>query len=418
MITAHLIDHFFRHEYGKLVSLLSHRVGMRHIEAVEDAVQFALLTGIDTWVRKKRPDNPTAWLYRVAHNKLLSELRIQTRHNKILQVNTDEFTDLEEFDPKVSFSAEFEDEMLRMLFLCCDEAVPLESQLVFALKSLCGFSIKEISIRLFTSEANVYKRLSRARKTLKETVSTTTEISATQYTKRLAAVNKVLYLLFTEGYLSSSLASSIRRDLCEEAIRLTLMLVSNPIGRVPESFALLALMYFHLSRMSAREDDVGSLLLLEEQDRSLWDQCCIERGMSWLARSAEGALFSRYHAEAGVAAEHCLAPSFSQTRWYRVVECYTLLEQAAPSALHRLNRAVAIAEWKGPLAGLSVLKEVTPPTWLVSSYLWSAVLADLHLRCGNVELGECFSEKALSLAPTETIRTLLRRRFHRNRIKV
>lgn len=391
---------------------------MRHIEAVEDAVQFALLAGIENWGGETPSDNATAWFYRVAYNQLISELRTQSRRDNILQISAEEFVDLTEQSTQVAFSNELEDELLRMLFICCDEAIPIESQLVFSLKSLCGFSIKEISLRLFTSEANVYKRLSRARNTLKETALTVQEFANTEYTKRLPGVNKILYLLFTEGYLSSSLNTAIRKELCEEAIRLTHILVNNPIGNVPESQALLALMCFHFSRMTARADDAGSLLLLDEQDRSTWDRSCIKRGMFWLAKSANGEHFSRYHAEAGVAAEHCLAPSFEQTRWDKIAECYLLLEQEAPSALHRLNRAVAIAEWKGAEAGLCVLKEVTPPTWLVSSYLWNAVLADLHLRCGHIELGGDFSEKAFDSAPTEEIRTLLRRRLNRYRVKV
>src|SRR5262249_53391209 len=137
--------------------------------------------------------------------------------------------------------------------------------------------------------------------------------------------------------------------------------------------------------MAARQDGSGGLLLLEEQDRSLWDQHEIQIGLGWLAKSAQGDVFSRYHAEAGIAAEHCLAPSFEQTRWDRIAESYALLERLAPSLLHTLNRAVAVAEWRGPALGLAVLEGLEPPSWLAGSYLWAAVLADLHRRCGHVE---------------------------------
>src|SRR6185436_6212252 len=153
------------------------------------------------------------------------------------------------------------------------------------------------------------------------------------------------YSLFTEGYLSSHAEGAIRRELCDEARRLAAVLAAHPLGATPETFALLALMHLHCARMPARDDGSGGLLLLEEQDRSLWEQEAIQIGLCWLARAAEGDVFSRYHAEAGIAAEHCLAPSFSETRWDRIVECYVLLEQLAPSALHTLNRAVAVAEW-------------------------------------------------------------------------
>ena len=140
---------------------------------------------------------------------------------------------------------------------------------------------------------------------------------------------------------------AIRRELCDEAIRLTAILAEHPVGQVPETFALLALMHLHVARMTARQDAFGGLLLLEEQDRALWDQGRIQVGMDWLAKSAEGDGFSRYHAEAGIAAEHCLAPSFQETRWDRVVECYLLLERIASSPIHQLNRASCICMWHG-----------------------------------------------------------------------
>jgi predicted RNA polymerase sigma factor len=152
-------------------------------------------------------------------------------------------------------------------------------------------------------------------------------------------------------------------------------------------------------------------LLLEEQDRSLWDQEAIQIGLRWLGRSAEGDVFSRYHAEAGIAAEHCLAPSFSETRWDRIVECYALLERLAPSALHTLNRAVAVAEWRGPAHGLAVIEGLEPPSWLLGSYLWSAVLADLHRRCGHAELAAQYRDAALRSAPCQAVRTTLERRL-------
>src|SRR5262249_40941215 len=149
-----------------------------------------------------------------------------------------------------------------------------------------------------------------------------------------------------------------------------------------------------------------------EQDRSLWDQREIQVGLAWLAKSAQGDLFSRYHAEAGIAAEHCLASSFEDTRWDRIVECYSLLERLAPSALHTLNRAVAVAEWRGPSEGLALLQGLEPPSWLASSYMWMAVLADLHLRCRNDEAAQRYRDAALDSAPSSAVRDLLKRRLH------
>ncbi len=183
------------------------------------------------------------------------------------------------------------------------------------------------------------------------------------------------------------------------------------MSAVPETFALLALMHLHVARMPARQDGSGGLILLEEQDRALWDSREIQIGLEWLARSAEGETFSRYHAEAGIAAEHCLAPAFAETRWERIVECYALLEQLAPSGLHKLNRAVALAEWKGPRAGLTLLDGLAPPSWLEGSYLWAAVLADLHRRAGDVGLAERHRAIALAAAPSPAVRAALERRL-------
>ncbi|MFW6197389.1 MAG: RNA polymerase sigma factor [Myxococcota bacterium] len=304
-----------------------------------------------------------------------------------------------------------QDDLLRMLFVCCDEAIPVESQMVLALKTLCGFDVREIALRLFTTEANVYKRLGRARSRLRELSPRTDELAGAQCSSRLPAVHRVLYLLFTEGHLSSHAEMAIRRELCDEAIRLASVLAEHPAGRVPETFALLALMHLHAARMTSRQDGSGGLLLLEEQDRDLWDQNEIQVGLAWLAESARGDVFSRYHAEAGIAAEHCLAPSFPETRWDRVAECYALLERIAPSPLHRLNRAVAVAEWQGPAAGLAVVEGFEPPTWLAGSYLWAAVLADLHRRCGNDREAQRHRERAFQLAPTPAVKALLQRRL-------
>jgi RNA polymerase sigma-70 factor (ECF subfamily) len=257
----------------------------------------------------------------------------------------------------------------------------------------------------------VYKRLGRARNRLRELSLLPDDLTAGQLASRLPAVHSILYLLFTEGYLSSHVEAAIRRELCDEAKRLCLVLAEHPLGGTPVTFALLALMHLHAARITARQDGSGGLLLLEEQDRALWDQREIQIGLSWLARSAHGAVFSRYHAEAGIAAEHCLAASFAETRWGRIVECYALLEQLAPSAIHTLNRAVAVAEWRGPAAGIVVLEGLEPPSWLAGSYMWAAVLADLHRRCGHDELAQRYRHSAMESAPSAAVKDLLARRL-------
>jgi len=411
LTTPKLVEHFFRHEYGRLVAMLSRRVGVQYIEDVEDAVQSALMTAFETWTIAGLPDNPPAWLFRVAHNNLMGELRRRTGRRRILEQNVKEDIGTLENGSEIFLAGEVRDDLLRMLFVCCDEAIPVESQLVLALKTLCGFGIREIALRLFASEANVYKRLGRARSRLRKLSLRPGELTGEQYSSRLPAVHKIMYLVFTEGYLSSHAEVAIRRELCDEAIRLATILAEHPAGQAPETFALLALMHLHAARMTARQDSSGGLLLLEEQDRELWDQQGIQIGLEWLARSSQGDRFSRYHAEAGIAAEHCLAHSFQETRWDKVVECYALLERIAPSAIHKLNRAVAVAEWQGPAEGLAVLKGFEPPTWLAGSYIWAAVLADLHRRCGNAHTANRYRDIACKSAPTPAVKELLQRRL-------
>ncbi len=411
MSAPELVEHFFRHEYGRLVATLSRRVGVQHIEAVEDAVQSALMRALASWRIAGLPDNPPAWLFRVAHNDLVGALRQRARRERTLESRAStEDRDLKD-GPQPFLAGEIHDDLLRMLFVCCDDALPVTSQLVLALKILCGFNVSEIAHRLFTSEANVYKRLGRARGRLREVSQLTNDLSEAQQATRLPAVHKILYLLFTEGYLSTHAETAIRRELCAEAMRLATILAEHAVGRAPETSALLALMHLHSARMSSRQDGAGGLLLLEEQDRSLWDPREVEVGLWWLAQSAQGDVFSRYHAEAGIAAEHCLAPSFEETRWDKVAECYQLLEHIADSAIHRLNRAVAVAQWQSPAAGLAVLEGFEPPTWLAGSYMWASVLADLHRRCGHDDEARRHRDVALELAPTPAVKALLQRRL-------
>jgi RNA polymerase sigma-70 factor (ECF subfamily) len=221
----------------------------------------------------------------------------------------------------------------------------------------------------------------------------------------------VLYLLFNEGYLSSQPDQTVRRELCDETIRLTTLLAENPVGANPETFALLALMHLHGARLAARLDGMGGLLLLEEQDRSLWDQDQIRLGAAWLQKAASGETFTRFHAEAGIAAEHVFAPSFAETRWSEIAELYGMLDRIAPSPLNAMNRAVAIAEWRGPEAGLVFLQAVEPPPWLLEYYLWDAVLGELHRRAGHHDQARHHIDRALASAPTDAERVLLRRRL-------
>jgi RNA polymerase sigma factor (sigma-70 family) len=406
-----LVEHFFRHEYGRLVALLACRVGVQHVGSVEDAVQSSFIAALEAWKLSGLPDNPTAWLFKVASNTLIGDLRQRKHRERIQEQYITDDMELSDDDMPILLRGEISDELLRMLFVCCDPSIPEESQLVLALKILCGFNVQEIALRLFTSETNVYKRLGRARARLRELSPRIDTQALTPETSRLPSVQRILYVLFTEGYFASHADIAIRRELCSEALRLATIVAEHPIGQTPETFALLALMHLHSARLDARREQSGGLLLLEEQDRTLWDVQQIGLGLEYLAKSAHGSHFSRYHAEAAIAAEHCLSPSFHATRWDKIAEIYKLLETIEPSAIHRLNRAIAVAEYQGPALGLAVLEECAVPEWLQNSFMWAAVLADLHQRNGNTVTASSYLETALKLAPSPAIKVLLQRRM-------
>jgi len=394
MTAPELPEHWFRRELGRLVSILSRRFGVHRIELCEDAAQTALLQATRSWP-SNQPDDPGAWLYRVAHNHVLDELRREKRDERYLA----------ELDPAYA-QQEIQDDVLRLLFVCADPAIPPESQLVLALKTLCGFSTEEIALRLFQSEDAIHKRLQRARARLREHA----EVQCID-PERVHGVLHMLYLLFNEGYSSAQPDRVIRRELCDEALRLVLMLGEDPADALPDTDALVALMCFHAARFDARVDGMGGLLLLEEQDRSLWDRELVRRGLVHLVRSARGETPSRYHAEAGIAAEHCLAPSYAETNWEQIVRLYEVLERIAPSPLNVLNRAIALAEWKGPDAGLAALEAIEPPSWLLGFYLWDATLGELHRRRGDRDLALAHTKRALTAAPTNPEKALLERRM-------
>ena len=409
MTTSKLVENFFRYEYSKLVALLSHRIGIKHIEYIEDAVQSSLIKALENWKINSEPDNPSAWLYKVAYNDVIGELRKESNRKDLVDKKL--ISDLSTNTSTEININEFDDDLLRMLFVCCDERIPQDSQLVIALKILCGFSIKEISQRLFISEENVYKRYSRAKKVFQKLDDFSIDLSTKEYKNRLKNVCKVLYLLFTEGYFSTHDKNAIRKELCNEAIRLTTILAKNKLGNNSEIFALIALMHFHNARIDSRINEIGEIFLLEEQDRSLWNQEEIAIGLEWLTKSAIGEKITRYHIEAGIAAEHCLAKSFKETRWNKIIEYYNLLKKIDYSPIHTLNKAIAIAESGEVEKALKIINNFNPPTWLEGSYIWYAVNADLYKRLGNKEKFIKFKETSLNLAPTKAIKELLNRRL-------
>jgi RNA polymerase sigma factor (sigma-70 family) len=412
-----LVEHFFRHESGRLCAVLTRSLGVRRLDLVEDVVQAALERALETWSRRGVPPDPAGWLYRTARNLAIDALRRERIHDRVTSrfrcdarhLAEDAERDLHPLE--AHFADEIGDEPLRLLFVCCHEAVPAESRVALALRTLCGFSTAEIARALLTTEANVQKRIERARDGLREVNVDFDTPPAAQLGARLDAVLAVIYLLFSQGSHVTHGDLPIRRDLCDEARRQARMLAAHPVGDVPAVQALLALMCFHAARFDARVDRDGAIVLLEEQDRSAWNWSDVREGMAWLAKSAVGDELTRYHVEAGIAWEHCRAPTFADTDWRRIAELYDTLERIAPSPLHTLNGAVAEAYLHGPQAGLERLAAV-PPEDVPARYPgWHAVIGELHFRLGRHSAAERAWREALRFTTARADREFLRRRL-------
>jgi RNA polymerase sigma-70 factor (ECF subfamily) len=413
-----LVEHFFRHEFGRLCAVLTRSLGVRRLDLVDDVVQAALVQALETWSRRGVPDEPAGWLYRTARNLAIDALRRERTHAQALPrlaEDAERESSPHEASLEAHFANEIGDEPLRLLFVCCHEAVPAESRVAIALRTLCGFSTAEIARALLTTDANVQKRIERARERLREQDVDFDTPAAAQLCARLDAVVTVIYLLFSQGCYVTHGDVPIRRDLCDEARRLARMLAAHPIGDVPAVHALLALMCFHGARFDARVAQGGAIVLLEEQDRSTWNWQSVREGMAWLSRSAAGDEVTRYHVEAAIAWEHCRAPTFADTDWRRIAELYDTLDRIAPSPLHTLGRAVAEAYLHGPEAGLKRLAAVPPENVPARYPGWHAVIGELHFRLGQHAAAERAWREALRLTSACADREFLHGRLDSRR---
>lgn len=405
---AQLTEHTFRHEYGRLVAVLTRGVGIGQLEEVEDAVQSALLQAMHVWPRQGLPDDPPGWLYRTARHQLIDRFRRQRTWRNIQAELEYQHT---ETAPEINLSNDImRDDQLRMLFVSCHPALGVEAQITFALKTLCGFSVSEIAHALLSSEASIHKRLARAREALREDALDPSDLRPSHLQERLPAVQTILYLLFNEGYNSHHPDALIRQDLCEEAVRLTQFLVQDETTNTQDSQALFALMLLHAGRFAARVSETGGMVLLDEQDRSLWDWPLIQTGFNWLERSAQGNVITKYHLEAAIAAEHCKAITFEQTNWKFINQLYELLYRMEPTAIHALNRAIALSYQNGPQAGIAWLNQLHSDDAPPGYHHWPAVLGELHRRQGETAQAKAYFDQALAMSPPAMERQYLERR--------
>lgn len=386
--------------------------GLTNIEIAEDIVQDVLLKALENWKLKGIPQNPSAWLMLAAKNKTLDFLR----HRKLEEKYAKQITPLLQSEYTIGttlntyFSEnEIKDDQLRMMFVCCHEAINEESQIALILKTLCGFSIPEIAKAFLTNETNINKRLYRAKEKFRELDIQFEIPSVAEIENRLDRVLKALYLLFNEGYNSTHNDSLIREDLAAEALRLNIILAQHPSGDIPKTHALLALMYFHGARFSARLDGKGNILLLKEQDRSLWDSEMIQAGIETLEKASEGNVISTYHIEAAIACEHCISKSYDSTNWHNILNYYDGLLAISPSPLIKLNRAVIIAEIRGADAALTELMNIEQE--LNSYYLLSATRGDLYFQKKDFPTASKMYKQASSLTSSPVEKKLLQKKI-------
>ncbi len=409
-----LTDHLFRHEAGKLVAVLTGIFGIERLQLAEDVVQEAMVRALQTWPYYGVPKNPAAWLTQAAKNLALDSLR----REKNFQVKQPQIiTHIEQWPGEAdggnspTFENEIKDDRLRLMFVCCHPLVAREDQVALALKTLCGFSPPEIAKAFLTTEAAIAKRLTRAKQRIREAGVRFEIPEGDELARRLDAVLQSLYLLFNEGYKASSGDSLVREDLCQEAIRLASLLVEHLAGNRPKTHALLALMLLNAARLPSRVDREGNLLRLQDQDRSKWNQPMIARGMLHIAQSAAGNEISEYHLQAGIAAVHCAAKDYAATDWRQILDMYDGLVDFDDSPVVALNRAVALAEVRGPQAGIEAVGAIHNLQSLESYYLLHAVLGEFELRLNHQRAAAGHFRKALQLAEIKSEQVFLARRL-------
>ena len=338
-----------------MTAVLCRHFGLNQIEIAEDIASDTFLKASENWAISGIPDNPIAWLYTVAKNKAKDHFKHTAVFNKQIKKNlsieTTQLGNNFNFDNK-----SIADSQLAMIFAVCNPTNATESQICLALQILCGFSVEEIANAFLTKKGTIKKRLLRARKNLRNENFQITTLPETEIRSRQDTVLKTLYLLFNEGYFSKSNNQLIRKELCSEAVRLTLVLTDNPLTNTPQTNALLALMCFQSSRLEARINDKGEVILFEEQDKNLWDKSLIDKGNYYLINSTNGNDISKYHLEAGIAYWHTI--SDNDNKWQNILQLYNQLLLVEYSEITALNRGFAFAKVYGSKKAIAEVEKL------------------------------------------------------------
>lgn len=396
-----IIPSIFKAEYRKIVSVLCRGFGLKHIEIAEDITNDTFLLATETWQIKGLPENPTAWLYTVAKNKTKDYLK----HNKVfsekIEVEIAHNTPIsEDFEPDLS-SQNIHDSQLLMIFAVCNPTIPAEAQVGLALRILCGFGIEEIAEAFLSNKETINKRLFRAKEKLKIEKFEIQIEDPNQINERLDSVLKTIYLVFNEGYYSTSSNKILRKDLCLEAIRLCYFLLENQQTNLPKVNALMALMCFHASRLTARTDDLGNSILYENQNRELWDEELIAKANYYLIQSAKGQELSKYHLEASIAYWHSTKTD-AVDKWEHILQNYNLLLQIEYSPIVALNRTYALSRAESKDKALIEALKIN----LIDNRLFHSLLGYLFEE-KNPEKAIVEYQKAIELSKNDNEKSLL-----------
>jgi RNA polymerase sigma factor (sigma-70 family) len=417
-----IVDHLFRHETGKMVSVLTRILGSENLGLAEDVVQDSLVEAIKQWPYKGIPDNPSAWLFRVAKNKALN-LANREKYKKryvteIVHLLQSPWT-AEPIVDHLFSEKEILDDQLRMMFTCCHPSISPDSQIALILKTLCGFSISEISRAFLSNEENINKRLVRARQKIRDSKIGFEVPTGDALKQRLVTVLEAIYLLFNEGYSASTGENLIRSDVCEEAIRLTEIVVKHEaINNKADVYALLALMQLNASRFKARQDSDGNIVTLEHQNRMLWDFPLMEKGFLNLNRAIIGDEISVYHILASISSYHCSAANYESTDWKSILFLYDKLIRVDHSQVVLLNRAVVLAKVEGIENAIEELKRLKSTPSLKSYHLYYSVCADFYMENDRYEEAIAMLLKAIELTPVNAEKMFLQRKLDHCKEKI
>jgi RNA polymerase sigma-70 factor (ECF subfamily) len=401
-----LVETVYRSESRQVLATLIRLLG--DFDAAEEALHEAFAAAVEQWGRDGLPANPRAWLVSTGRFKAIDGMRRRARFDatlsdlaKQLETSTDDAT---EWDDE-----HVEDDRLRLIFTCCHPALPPESQVAMTLREVCGLTTEEIARAFLTKAATIAQRIVRAKAKIRDARIPYVVPSERDLPDRLDAVLRVVYLVFNEGYSASSGGSLTRHNLSGEAIRLGRLLIA--LLPEPEAMGLLAMMLLQDSRRAARTSPTGDLILLEDQDRTLWNREQIAEGVSLVERALSSRAIGPYSIQAAIAAVHAQAPTADATDWAQIVGLYDLLMRAEPSPVIELNRAVAVAMRDGPPAGLTIIDTILARGDLANYHLAHSARADLCRRLGRFAEARTSYERALKLTQQEPEQRFLQRRL-------